>query len=1000
MRHKLYLDDYTQIGKNRITLPKDLADYYGNSATAYVNGRQVLSKTELDGTDYELTFTTQTPTKEIEIGRGNLELGEIDPDKVDILTNSGTWIVPSGVNSVEVVVVGGGGGGGSYQGGGGGAGGLRHIPNYSVTSGQSVSVTIGYGGNGGSTGGASGNQGLNGGESSFGSISASGGGGGAGASYPGSAGGSGGGGGTSYSVGGAGNSGGYSPVEGYGGGTGGSYGGIFPGGGGGGASESGHGATGIKAGDGGNGVYIYDRWLAGGGGGTGYRSTLSQIGLGGLGGGGAGGSSGVPGEDGTANTGGGGGCGGYYNALTHGGNGGSGIVIVNYSGIPMMTNDVNILYWTPSTESKLLLFFTDDKIPFEISGILLSKIKVNEEKQITTESNVKNNEETQILTNCQVKNNEEKQTLTQSRVLEAKEESLITESKVFERSTAESVIIESNVKKNEELQTLIESVVKNNEETQLLTKTKVVDSFESYFVTETKVKEFETKATGIIEAKVKGYETVSGINIAKIKENLVSSFLTLVRVIEEVGKSRWDALQINDVTKIIPGYVHGISSVGFDFSRGLTTTELRNNTLNLDYKIVALSDTNNKFVNDTAYCKNNGIALAVIPCNAGDTFTLTLDSTYQIRTTDEICLYEFLTTPQNAFDGSSNIVSTESTPGREISLTTTSGRFVGFGIKSAETRYFKVDFNDFELKKTNSEEQRGKMELPDLHGLDGEFSDLDEQKVICEEGVTTTTTHNGEVFVAINESTGVVTWGNLSGEKTTGLTGSHTIIYVLSEAIEQEQKADLMSLFTSAIENNYFSFEYAKDEFSGDGTTTEFDLSGTTDNTNYTVYVAGIPKTSGVTKTTTNITFDSAPKRGAIIEAVYNRAINESWFAELDGWMPTGTQVELDAPTRLSISTTERYNTRTDARGETEREEQDIEYSITLDASLVEDAQSLYDAWKDKKFRMIIENERGTAYEKDIASVCEIDRATKDTLEATQEIVINSTDYYEGVETE
>lgn len=48
-RHKLFLDSETQVGKNRITLPSALADYYGNSATAYVCGRQVESKTITTG---------------------------------------------------------------------------------------------------------------------------------------------------------------------------------------------------------------------------------------------------------------------------------------------------------------------------------------------------------------------------------------------------------------------------------------------------------------------------------------------------------------------------------------------------------------------------------------------------------------------------------------------------------------------------------------------------------------------------------------------------------------------------------------------------------------------------------------------------------------------------------------------------------------------------------------------------------------------------------------
>ena len=68
MRHKLYLDDYTQVGKNKITLPKALADYYGNTATAFVGGRQVESKGylsagyEFDNTQYFLGDDTGFPS--------------------------------------------------------------------------------------------------------------------------------------------------------------------------------------------------------------------------------------------------------------------------------------------------------------------------------------------------------------------------------------------------------------------------------------------------------------------------------------------------------------------------------------------------------------------------------------------------------------------------------------------------------------------------------------------------------------------------------------------------------------------------------------------------------------------------------------------------------------------------------------------------------------------------------------------------------------------------
>ena len=79
--------------------------------------------------------------------------------------NTGTWTVPVGITSVEVLVVGGGGGG--AHGGwnpGGGAGGLYYSDNWSVSG--SVAIQVGLGGTA---------NGGNGGQSSFGDIIAYGG---------------------------------------------------------------------------------------------------------------------------------------------------------------------------------------------------------------------------------------------------------------------------------------------------------------------------------------------------------------------------------------------------------------------------------------------------------------------------------------------------------------------------------------------------------------------------------------------------------------------------------------------------------------------------------------------------------------------------------------------------------------------------------------------------------------------------------------------------------
>jgi len=260
---------------------------------------------------------------------------------VEIFTASGTFSVPSGISSVEVLVVGGGGGGGGYAGalangyysGGGGAGGLVYNPSYPVTPGGTVSVTVGDGG-GGSAGPAQGGDGQS---SAFGTITAQGGGGGGAANRPGNgdpgrAGGSGGGGG-SYLEGSSAGSGGPGQQGPSGGGTGyGNNGGAAAqngpaGGGGGGAGAAGSngvmpspavgGGTGGPGGDG-RAYTIADGttpvYYAGGGGGGSHGGMSS--GEGGLGGADVRGTA-------TANRGGGGGAGT--------GNGGKGVVIVRWA---------------------------------------------------------------------------------------------------------------------------------------------------------------------------------------------------------------------------------------------------------------------------------------------------------------------------------------------------------------------------------------------------------------------------------------------------------------------------------------------------------------------------------------------------------------------------------------------------------------------------------------------------------------------------------------------
>ena len=280
------------------------------------------------------------------------------------LSGSGTFSVPAGINTAEILIVGGGASGArapNVCGGGGGAGGIVYRASYTFTatdksSGIAYSVGAGGDGVGISPSGFDGGY-RNGGDTTFaisgGTITAKGGGGGAGyggnsphlsgfsaAYYAPSQGGSGGGGAWESGTGASSNQGTFSGWTSYGNSGGNRYpsGETYATGGGGGAGGNGaNSADGQTAGAGGVGQlfssftsYGESGYFGGGGAGGSNNSTVAQGGNGGGGDGGAVGS--LSGQNGTAATGGGGG--GAKNNGTDpnhkSGDGGSGTILLKY----------------------------------------------------------------------------------------------------------------------------------------------------------------------------------------------------------------------------------------------------------------------------------------------------------------------------------------------------------------------------------------------------------------------------------------------------------------------------------------------------------------------------------------------------------------------------------------------------------------------------------------------------------------------------------------------
>ena len=258
--------------------------------------------------------------------------------------------------AMEIMLVAGGGGGGTEMGGGGGGGGVIYNPSFYVpASNTPFSIVVGAGGAGTPAGQRV--RASNGSNTTFNGLIALGGGGGATghniSSAPAGNGGSGGGasGGGTVANGNGSAPGKGTAGQGFDGADG--KGTWYPGGGGGaggaGFSQPGTGGPGIQF------PSLSPFYWAGGGGGSGHDAPGGDGGIGGAGGGavsltkgglglnnGTGGQIGysTPGGNAGANTGGGGGGGAYYDTNNKGGDGGSGIVMIKYIGVPKATGGV------------------------------------------------------------------------------------------------------------------------------------------------------------------------------------------------------------------------------------------------------------------------------------------------------------------------------------------------------------------------------------------------------------------------------------------------------------------------------------------------------------------------------------------------------------------------------------------------------------------------------------------------------------------------------------
>ena len=108
-----------------------------NTTTGVISG-----STSAVGSDTQSTFTIRATNTEATADR-QFSITLKAPQRTTYNSGSGTFSVPSGVTSVDVLVIASGGPGGSRSGGGGGAGGMIERALFPVTPGSNLSYSVG-----------------------------------------------------------------------------------------------------------------------------------------------------------------------------------------------------------------------------------------------------------------------------------------------------------------------------------------------------------------------------------------------------------------------------------------------------------------------------------------------------------------------------------------------------------------------------------------------------------------------------------------------------------------------------------------------------------------------------------------------------------------------------------------------------------------------------------------------------------------------------------------
>ena len=246
------------------------------------------------------------------------------------------------------------------------------------------------------------------------------------------------------------------------------------------------------------------------------------------------------------------------------------------------------------------------------------------------------------------------------------------------------------------------------------------------------------------------------------------------------------------------------------------------------------------------------------------------------------------------------------------------------------------------------------------------------------------------------EVTGGVT-GTVVGTTCTATVadGDHEVLYML--LVPQTTEIGAGVGFVTDREGVLVELNQQKqiDIFEGDGYTKVFTLSDTPSGTsNIKAYVNGLEDTD-VTVTTTNVTFATAPRRKALVEIEYNLAVEyQEPVVALEYFEVSGTVETVPALVDLTVTENEEKTGYLNVNGAPLKVAGNKTYTVTLNKDLIESQDNILEEYRDKKFRLKVENPRDSS--KEYLGVCHIDPdASLDYLNGTENIVIKCGDLYD-----